>query len=285
MSILERSSSYFFNSAEEAGAQKIGTNGNRFNIQLLDGISIPERALYATLEVTSAQIWNTSPNISAGANNDKFYISYNGTPFTITIADGLYGIAELESYLQREFITLGLPQDLISLSGDDSTQRSVITFNYASTVIDFTPADTCRDVLGFNSGTVAAAINGSIYSDTQAAFNRVNSYFIRSNILSTGIPQNKFGTGIIAGVPIDVSPGSQITYSPRHPLRANADELIGKSKQYLEFTLLDQLERDVSTNGEEWSFTLVLRYWIAEKPHTTQLQSACMPYGASTGLL
>lgn len=286
MSILERNMSFFFNSAEQAGARKIGSLGNRFAIQLLDPISIPERALYATLEITSAQIWNTSPNVSSQIGNNKFYITYNATPYTITIDDGLYGVAELEAYLQREFISEGLPDDLIVLSGDDSTQRTVITFNYLNTTIDFNPADSCRDVLGFDAGTVSATVIGeSIYSDNQAAFNRVNSYYIKSNILSTGIPQNKFGTGIIAGVPIDVQPGSQITYSPRHPLRANADELIGKSKQYLEFTLLDQLERDVSTNGEEWSFTLVLRYWIAEKPLATQLQNACIPYGASTGLL
>ena len=149
----------------------------------------------------------------------------------------------------------------------DATQTIVITFNYAATSIDFTQADSCREILGFDSAVVTGTVGENVFGDNIAAFNRITSYFIKSNILSGGIPQNTKSTGIITGVPITAKVGSQINYSPKNPLKSNADELIGAAKQFLSFRLLDQLERDVSTAGEEWSLAIVIRYYIFEQGH------------------
>lgn len=260
MSIQERQISYYFNSAVEAGSTKIGTLGNAFAVQLNNPITVPRTALYATLEVVSAHIWNVSPNISEAIGNNHIYI---GTT-DITIPDGLYGIAELSAFLNQEIADNSLP--VFTLTEQASTQKLVITFEDAGTSIDFTKGDTCRDVMGFDSRIVTStATDKNIASDTTAAFNRISSFFIKSNILGGGIPQNTRSSGIITGVPITSRVGSLINYTPGNPLRSNADELIGHSKQALNFTLLDQLERDVSTSGEEWTLSIVIRYYVQER--------------------
>lgn len=273
MSIIERSQSYIFSSSTTNDAVAIGALGNKFQIQLLDPISIPRDAIYATAEITQAQIWNTSPNVAVLFTNNHFYINDGVSGLLdITIPDGLYGLTELEATLQREFVNLGLAQDLISLSGNSATNTVVITFNYIGTTVDFTPVNSVREVLGFASVTLLSTFIGeSITGANVAEFNRVNSYLIKSNLLGSGIPLNKIGSGILSNIQIDVPPGSQITAQPQHPIKSVADELIGMSKQNLIFTLLDQLQRDVSTAGETWSFTLVLKYyqWASSQKSNT----------------
>ena len=72
----------------------------------------------------------------------------------------------------------------------------------------------------------------------------------------------RFSSGIIADIPINAPVGSLINYEPRHPINCDATELIGNPKQTFIFTLVDQLERDVSTLGEEFSLSVVIEYWV-----------------------
>ena len=68
--------------------------------------------------------------------------------------------------------------------------------------------------------------------------------------------------GIIADVPITASVGSLINYQPFRPIKSDATELIGNPKQSFTFALVDQLERDVSTLGEEYSLSCVIEFWV-----------------------
>ena len=140
--------------------------------------------------------------------------------------------------------------------------------------IDFTKPDVCIDVLGFNPEIILGPVTPLIsvgddnltpfykIAPNVAKFNRVENYYIVSNLLSTGIPQNQISSGILARIPIDVRNGSLINYNPTNPTRCNATELIGTIRQVLEFRLLDQLLRDVSTFGEDFSFCINIRYYI-----------------------
>lgn len=281
MSIIERQLSYYFNSAAEAGARVIGSIGNQFEVQLDDPISIPRNALYATLEVVSASIWNTSPNISEDIGNNHFRFSVSGTPYDIEIADGTYGVEELDAYINYFLVNEELEPTLIELSANESSQRVVMSFSDPTTIIiDFTTGDTCRDVLGFDANLVSPQ-ETSIFADNEARFNRISSYFIKSNLLSGGIPQNTRSNGIITGVPITAKIGSLINYAPTNPIRSNADELIGQSKQYITFTLLDQLERDIGTAGESWTLAIVIRY----SSMVTGTKQSGIHSGANVGLL
>ena len=369
MSLLHCEESYFFSSDERNGAQNKSQDGSTFSVQLNNPISIPKEAMYCTLEVTSATIWNNTPNISAAIGNNKLYFHTEvdtsiGTDFVITIPDGLYGVSELTARIQREMLGLGLPRDVLLLTADDATQRIVVSFGYANTWLDFgdgspttlsstdlgfnnavqvsmsvdlltlsgtdmplgrfevgdtfrfdsggsafagqtftiqtviaggsdtvqvfdidpavasqaLPAttlsfsriragaprtDTFREVLGFDTRLVPLTPKASSHSeggDFTAAFNRVNNFIIKSDIISDGISVNAINDSIIADVLITSEPGDQIVFTPFHPPKANADELIGHRKNFLSFRLTDQVGRPVETMSENWSFTVVLKY-------------------------
>jgi hypothetical protein len=262
MPLLEQQLSYFFNSSPTTGATPVGTNGNRFEVTLSNPIHVPSQALYASLEVSTARVWYTSPNISAEIGNTHFRFIYQGIPSDIILEDGSYGVDDLDSVFRRYFLHRNMP-NLFYLTTNDATQKVNIISNESNVTIDFTGNDTCREVLGFDSGSVVSLGEGSVFTgESEARFNRIESYFIRSDIISNGIPQNDIASGIITEVPINGDPGSQISYMPINPLRCDASDLIGKSKQVLNFALLDQEMREVSTSGEYWSFTVVIRYYI-----------------------
>lgn len=281
MSVIEHSHSLFFNSNPASGAVSLGNEGDKFMVQLFNPMSIPKECLYATVEVVSAKVWNTSPNIHEMYKNNELYFSYSGSDYNITFPNGLYGIEELNEYLTIKFDEMGLPINeeqangnitkiLFEIVENESIQKVGIRMNYAGISIDFTQNNTIREIVGFNSRVLITPvdINGNSNPGSQeigdnfAQFNRIDNYYIKSNLVSAGIPQNRVGTGILTEIPINVRPGSLINYAPNNPLRIDASELIGLHKQNLEFTLVDQLERPVSTGGNFWSFTMTIRYWI-----------------------
>jgi hypothetical protein len=269
MSYIPQTISLLCNSDPESGAlnNPVASDGSRFVVQLNEPISIPSNARSCTLSVEQASIWNVSYNISADIKNNKFVFTTNNVTRTITIPDGQYSLDAFNSMLSRSFQTLGLNENLIVLTGDDSNSRVVISFNDTTTTIDFTVANTCREMLGFLSRLVpltppAAGSTVIELADATAKFNRVNSYVIQTDLVSDGIPVNNDSAGVIANVQITVSPGKLINYSPRHPTVVNASELVGHNKGRFEIRLRDQNGRSVNTVGEYFTCLLVIKYLI-----------------------
>jgi len=285
MSLIERQFSAFFSSAVSSGSTKVGTLGNRFTVQLNTPLTVPRDSLYASLEVVSAKVWNSSPNISPGIGNNHIHFSYGGSDYDIENPEGLYGIEELNAAMSIFFVQNGLPSsdipdvlDLFEITEDGATQKVSIKFNFAGVTIDFTKPNSCIDVLGFytvhdiagdtftSSEIISSTTPGeSVRAPNEARFNRVVNYYIQSNLLSDGIPINSSSSGIITEVPIlNVKVGSLINYTPSNPLRVDCSDLIGQSKQLISFALVDQIGREVSTSAEEWSLAIVIRYHIRE---------------------
>jgi hypothetical protein len=249
--------------------------GNRFNVQLNSPITIPQDSVYASLEVVSAKVWNVSPNISAGIGNNHLYFVYQGVDYDVEIPDGLYGIEELNLFIKIYFSNDAvLPNDLLVLEENGAIQKLSVKFNYIDTTIDFTRPNACIDVTGFftthnevsdtftSTMVISSTIAGeSITAPNEARFNRIVNYYITSNLLSDGIPLNNRSNGIICEVPILVKAGYLINFVPTNPLRVDCTDLIGNSKQLISFGLVDQLGREVSTSGEDWSLAIVIRYF------------------------
>lgn len=266
---VEKQFTAFFNSDPRSGSTPVGTLGNAFEVQLNNAINIPRDALNCTLEVVQAQIWNTSPNISSAIGNNVITFTYNGTPYTFTIPDGLYGIAELNSSLLLFFQAQNppLPDNLFQLTANESTQKVIITFGDSGCQITF-GSNSPYEVLGFNQGDIVPPVPSSnppqnIIAPNVAGFNRINTYYIKTNLISGGIPQNIFSTGIIAQVPITSSVGDLIIYQPFNPMKSDATELIGNSKQRFAFSLVDQLERNVEVI-EPFNLSILIRYFVKE---------------------
>ena len=271
-SLLDRHQSYFFSSSETAGVLNKSADGSTFSVHLPRPLHVPRSAQNAVLRVTSASIWNSSPNISASLGNNIFELHYVyendmmiivSGDITLTIPDGLYSLNALNDFINRSLSENDIPTDVVTLTGDSATQKTILTFATAGSEVDFTVVNSFREVLGFDSKVVTAvADNDSIYSDNVANFNRINQFLLSCSAISGGIPLNNRGSGLIANVPITAAPGSQINYTPFHPPHVGVGEWIGNSIDSLTFILFDQELRPVDTLSEDYSFTLDISYTI-----------------------
>lgn len=267
--LIPKVSSYTFSSDPAVGAINVRNNGSSFSVNLNRAIAIPRGSVDCTVDVIQANIWYVMPNISAALGNNNFYFSSAVTlpgAYHIVVPDGLYSMNDLNNTLQRDFANLGFASNIMVFTGDDPTQRSVITYTIAGLQVDFTQANTIRTILGFDSRlspAIASTAGESDTSDTTATFNGINSFYVRSSLISSdGLPINNTGTGIIAAVPISAEPGTQIVYQPQVPIDVDARNLIGSSVQYITFDLLDDQLRPVNTLGESWSITMHIHYSI-----------------------
>jgi hypothetical protein len=262
---MEFSSAFLFSSNESNGASSVSDDGSRFQVQFRNPIDIPKRAKKCTVELQSASIWNSSFNISEDINNNKVHLILNGTPHIITIVDGQYSNSALNSVIQRGLVSLGIQKDGLTLVGDDSTQKIILQFGIAGLQVDFTQPGSVMEVLGFNSRVVpntAQSAGYYEYADNQANFNRVSSYLLVSSLVSVGLPINNSNNGILASIPIMSKAGSFSLYQPSNPILVDASNLIGMPMQVVDFTLLDQDSRAISTNGEYYNFTIIIRWTL-----------------------
>ena len=277
MSFIKEEISIIVSSDAKSGAQNKSLDGSRFEIQLDgEGLHIPKDALNVTCEVEEATIWWSIPNIITG-ENDKFYVygdSDAAAPvpqlYTVTVPQGLYDLSalnlailsELESQGARTLDGTGASLPLISMSADSSTQKVRLRFNYANVYVDFSQANTMREILGFNSAVYGpyATAPVNILADNTASFNTVNYFLIHSDIVSKGVRFNNTYNQTIAQVLINVAPGSQIVSTPFNPARSSANELAGSRRTNLRFWLTDDQDRAVNTNNENWSARIVIHY-------------------------
>jgi len=259
--------SWFFTTSTKNSDAIVSSDGSNLSITLPSpGLSVPAGAVNATFEIESASIWNTSPNISVARNNNIFAYSINGVAQpNIVIADGLYSLSSLNSFLSREFVNRGEDANLITFSGDDSTQKVIATFS-ADVQADFSVTNSVGGIMGFDSVVVPVSPEPTDgYSEIAAyiaSFNAINSFSIRSDLVGHGVPINNSGINLLAVIPITAgSTGRQVIYSPNHPTKVDARELRGKTKQTFNLTVCDQ-NGDPVPQTETWSVLVVLRYYL-----------------------
>ncbi len=258
------------------GATNISSDGSQFTVQLQDGIKIPKNAHNVHVSLQEATVWWVVPNIITGVN-DKLYITAPRasddalTAYVITLEQGLYDLTALNEAVLRELENAAAktnPSTVINILSDNATQKVEFRYNYVGIEIDFTQADTFRDILGFNSQTLGPnATAPLIYlADNVAAFNTINSFLIHSDLVSRGIRLNNSYNQTLGQVLIDKAPGSQIVSTPFNPPKVSADELAGAIKSTLRFWLTDQANQPVNTNSEFWTGRVSIKYqypvWI-----------------------
>ena len=170
----------FLDSSAEAGSFNISPNGDRFTIQFDRPIMIPSNSTTATIELNQSSVWNTTYNISTANNNNQIGLVISGTPVVLEIQDGLYDIETLSSALDRALVAQGLSAGLIKLTGDFASQRVIVEFTAANQQLDFTVANSCNVVLGFDTAiypTVPSTGNQFEVAPNVAQLN-VLEYFI-----------------------------------------------------------------------------------------------------------
>mgnify|MGYP001573321603 CR=1 FL=1 len=274
MFVTKRSVSLLLSSDPTLGAVNRSADGSTFEVEFSRPLDIPKEALDVEVSMQSATVWWTVPNILEG-KNDTFYIDDNGTPYAPVIPEGLYDTPGLNAALVRELSALGAPVGLLTLGQDDNSGRVILQFALQDTSVDFTPLDTPRDILGFDSQVVgpspAPPPGGitSVLAPNVAAFNTVNSFLIHGDIVSNGIQLNGLYSQILGRVLIDQPPGSQLLSTPFNPPKVEANELKGALRKRIRMQLTDQSNRAVNTAGEYWTAQLEIVYQV---PHESSLR-------------
>ena len=263
--IIDKTNAIFFSTTNTDSNVRVSDSGSKITVNLDNPIGFPSSAVYATMEVNNAAVWWTSPNIGERYKNNKFVYLIDGVEQpVITIPDGLYSLESLNLYLSREFVNRGLDPSLLSLDGDNSDSRVWLTLGVDNVQVNFDVENSVGSIIGF-TGLQPPGLEVAgrfVEAQEQAKFNSINSYTIKSDLLSGGIPVNNSGLNILANIPIIAKIGSQINYAPTNPIRVDASELRGKSKQAFYLQLCDQNGDGVSTAGEPWSCLIVMRYGV-----------------------
>ncbi len=262
---------FIFSSDPLAGARNVSPEGDRFSVFFERPIIVENTAINVTVTAIASQMWNTVPNIITGVNDLMFIDHDDGgvTSYTVVIPQGLYSITELDDAVNRSLVNQGAPNSIITISGDNSTQKAIITINVLApeTIeIDFVQPQTFREILGFNSQIIGPSSGIiSIFADDVAKFNASDSYLISTNLVTRGIRVGDIYNSIIMQIPI-TKPSGQILYTqPFYPIIIPANELIGTSHSRLDFWLTDDKLQRIDTNGENFSVTLELAYTIPDK--------------------
>jgi hypothetical protein len=254
-------------SLETSGAYNVNSDRSKFDIDFAQELVFPKEAKNITLEVSNSSLWYTSYNISAALANNKFYLDVDtDAVYTITIPDGLYDLSSVAHAINVSIVNQGLVSDLITFVGDNSTQKVIVNLSVAGLRIDWTGANSCREIMGFNSAVNPAAYTTaalSVYGDNAAAFNTIDYFLIHSSLVNGGIPVSGKSTSVISRVLISSPPGTQIISEPFNPIKISAQHLAGSQVSRAHFWITTQ---DGVTspdfNSENFSVLIVIRYQL-----------------------
>ena len=252
-------------SSATAGAINKSADGSTFEIELDDPITIPSDATNVHVQVQESTVWWVIPNIITGVN-DTFSLDdgLGGGPYIITIAQGLYGLSELQQAVESSLIAVGCAPGQFTFLADNATQKIILRLNAIGVTVDFTVGTTFHVILGFlNTDVLGPTIvaQTDFIATNVAAFNTIEYFLIHSDIVPQGIRTNNSYNQTIAQVLIDTGPGNQIVSRPFNPPKTEAQNLIGALRRRLKFWLTTQDGKTlVDTNNESWSARIVISY-------------------------
>ena len=285
MTLVQKDLTYFFSSSEALGAQNKDKSGSRFQVKLDRSIEIPNNAVDVSIEVTSANIWFTTPNIDPVYQNNVLYVDYtdpNGASatFPLTIPKGLYSVTSLNQTIEHLMCAIQIPGtanyfdcNSVVLSADTATQKVKVQLGaYLSILVspDPTRPNNIAPTLGWYDPTGAnvadigpPAYNGQIFTAPSVArLNKINSYLLHGDIVKNGIQVNNTQANILTEIQLNVSAGKLLTYRPYLPYKLDGSHLKYGSRDLLTFWLTNELNEYIDMNEEDYSFSVTITYKI-----------------------
>ena len=258
----------FINSS---AGNNVSADGSTFTVYFQPPLQIPS-GVEPTLAVKQANIWYVFANIFTGVN-DTIAVSFanvaGGAEQLITVDEGLYSLAALNTSIRFKLLELGLEGEEVFIDADNAAQKTIVTLapsaSSGAVTARFSSSNfNMKAFLGYTRSvdfTVASGTLGTRAEET-AKFNNLSYVTINSTLIS-GImdPSGRFASSVVAAVtPKDVQVGSQIVAEPFNPIRVPASSLAGQTVSYATFWIADQDGIKLDTRGEEWSARLVIDY-------------------------
>ena len=277
MTLVQKDLTYFFSSSEALGAQNKDNNGSRFQVKLDRPISIPNNAVDVSIEVTSANIWFTTPNIDSVFENNRLYVGYQSADgfdvFDLEIPKGLYSVTTLNHTIEHLIMAQTIPYtsdkfpcNSIVLSADTATQRVRVQLgSNMSIVTDPSYSDNIANTLGFDGPNPVGppAYNGEPFTAPSVArLNKINAYLLHGDLVKNGIQVNNTQANILTEIQLNVSAGKLLTYRPYLPYKLDGAHLKYGSRDLLTFWLTNELNEYIDMNEEDYSFSVTITYKI-----------------------
>lgn len=262
--MVQYEKSILFSSNAQSNDVNVTNNGGSMTVTLNPGISIPREAKSCTLECVSSSVWWTIPNIQTGID-DTFTIIVNGVVYNLVIDQGLYDVSQLSDALQREFVNAGGAEDTFELIADESTQKIIISLKQSGLQVDFTGSQSMREILGFDSAIYPPAPTTgefNVNAPNVANFNEIDYFLLQTDLVQSGVAFNNQSLQTVQQILITSPPGSQIITEKFNPVRIDASNLIGSSRNQVRVWVTDQNNNIINTNGETFSALFVIRYEI-----------------------
>lgn len=246
------------------------TDGSNITVRCNPPLTFPPNGYNFKAYLVSFDFWYTFVNISSEKNNDKFYFTNDAgdlDKYEITLDSGLYSLDALSSAIQYGVKSLGFAQDIISLTGDNSTGKVILNIKTGYAVY-FKSTSLLRNLLGFTSNQ-AVPNSGLAVSDMSQKGTNVAQFSDLSSILvhASFITRSNFNGSesnviAIAGPSVDV--GDKQTYIPYNLIKVPCNNLKGSSLSEISFYITDQNNRALDTNSENWELSLMIEYTMPD---------------------
>jgi hypothetical protein len=271
---MRKSQTLILSSNPANGAENVSEQGDRFTTIFQHPLRIGENA---TASILSASLWWSMANLSSSPpfNNNRFYYTddiNNVKKFVVDLPEGLYGITQLQSAINRHVKSLGQPDGLFKFSGVQETGKALITIAAIGWHIHF-PDDndavtdkSIKFMLGFDEsfpGTRAAPALTTTDSQYKIAenltkLNSITNIQIASSLGGSAVANGRRTTAL-AAFPPTVTIGSLQTYAPVHPNIIPITD--NQTIQSVQWWLTDQSGKlsSISTQ-EEWTATVLIEW-------------------------
>lgn len=276
--LIEKSKTHFFSSSPLLGAKQRSVDGSKFEVRLDTPIMVPPSAIDATIECVAANVWRTSPNISAVLGNNILYYNHFDGVLTsllqpLVIPDGLYSIDGLDTTISRLLQATPNPSNPaiyftgkeINFFGDKPTQRVFVELAPEFGLVGGPPSiltpNNLAQTLGFDVSP-ATGFGGTHGAQNIATLNKLNSYVIHTNLVHGGIAVNNIHDNILTEIQLTAAPGDLLAYRPYIPYVIDGTHLKSGPIDLIEFRLTNELGEAVDTAGEDWSFSVVVKYKV-----------------------
>jgi hypothetical protein len=265
--------SWFLSSNPEIGNVQTSSNGSLFTVQLQEPFVVPRNASNITCELQQAIVWNSTINVVRNVN-DRFYYSVAAQPQSfVVIPEGNYDIHLLSETINTLVENAPVPvlefSIQLSLRGayTDMTLYYYDSGRYISQVQFGLLQDIGRS-LGFlpqiiNFNPVIVGASESFVSDEASKLkDGSKSWLLSSSLVARGVRVNDRYDAVLAKINFNATPpGSQLVYTPPRPNIVPSDFGPGRLIETVTSYLTDSdTGLAVSTNGEYWSYVVVLKY-------------------------
>ena len=202
------------------------------------------------LSVTEANLWYTSPNVSAAKANTKlrFAMVVRGTiasgiatleEHTIIFAEGLYSLSDIRTEISNYCACKSIPDTLLDVIGHTPSQSVEMLWDVQASgygcIIYMSDADSIGALLGFSENLIydthaydTPVEVATFCAPESAKFDAVSLFLLHISCVN-GSNYSADGTisQVACAITPDQPPGSLLRHRPLYSIRCDASSLTG----------------------------------------------------------